>query len=102
MLTELIPELEITFELETMGRSFMELVILVDRLNKFGRTVMIDADTQDVKVYDRDGQITAWIDGAVKDRYVLYDADEVTTAERKTIKAYAGLPTGKTKEDGDD
>ena len=97
-MTELVPELEMTFELEiTNGRSFMELIVLADQLGKFGRTVMRDAATQDVKVYDRDGRMTCWISGAVKDRYVVYDVEEVTPAERKAIDAYAGLPTGERK-----
>lgn len=97
-MTELIPELKMTFELETAkGRNFMELIVLFSRLNKFGRTVAINAGTKDVKVYDRDGRMTCWISGAVQDRYVVYDAEEVTTAERKAIDAYAGLPTGEQK-----
>lgn len=92
---ELVPELEMTFELEiTKGRNFMQLVVLFDRLSKFGRTVTMDTATQDVKVYDRDGRMTCWISGAVQDRYVVYDVEEVTPAERKEIDAYAGLPTG--------
>lgn len=90
----LIPELTITGELETVGRNFMHLVILYSRLRKFGRTVAKDTTTQDVKVYDRDGRMVCWISGTVHDRYVVYDAEEVTTAERKAIDAYAGLPTG--------
>lgn len=102
-MTELIPKLEMTFELEiTKGRSFMEFVVLFDRLSKFGRTVTINAGTKDVKVYDHDGRMACWISGTVKDRYVVYDAEEVTPAERKAIDAYAGLPTGKSKEDEDD
>lgn len=93
----LIPELEMTFELETVGRDFMDLVILYDRLSKFGRTVAKDAATQDVKVYDRDGRMICQISGAVQDRYVVYDAEEVTAAERKAIDAYASLPTGERK-----
>lgn len=97
-MTELVPELEMTFELEiTNGRSFMELIVLADQLGRFGRTVMRDAATQDVKVYDRDGRMTCWISGAVQDRYVVYDAEEVTPGERKAIDAYAGLPTGERK-----
>lgn len=97
-MTELVPELEMTFELEiTNGRSFMELIILADQLSKFGRTVTKDAATQDVKVYDHDGRMTCWISGAVQDRYVVYDVEEVTPAERKAIDAYAGLPTGECK-----
>lgn len=96
-MTELIPELTITGELETVGRNFMHLVVLCDRLSKFGRTVTMDTATQDVKVYDRDGRTICWISGAVQDRYVVYDAEEVTAAERKAIDAYAGLPTGERK-----
>lgn len=102
-MTALVPELEITFELEiTKGRSFMEFVVLFDRLSKFGRTVTINAGTKDVKVYDHDGRMICWISGAVRNRYVVYDVEEVTTADRKAIDAYAGLPTGKSKEDEDD
>lgn len=90
----LIPEFGMTFELDTVGRDFMDLVILYDRLSKFGRTVTKDIATQDVKVYDRDGRMTCWISGTVQDRYVVYDAEEMTQAERKAIDAYAGLPTG--------
>lgn len=90
----LIPELTITGELEITGRSFMELVVLYDRLSKFGRTVTMDTATQDVKVYDHDGRMICQISGAVQDRYVVYDAEEVTAAERKAIDAYAGSPTG--------
>lgn len=97
-MTELVPELEITFELKTTkGRSFMELVDLFNRLSKFGHTVSINAGTKDVKVYDRGGRMVCWISGAVQDRYVVYDAEEVTAAERKAIDAYAGLPTGERK-----
>ena len=74
-------------------RDFMELVILYDRLSEFGRTVTMDTATQDVEIYDRDGRMTCWISGAVQDRYVVYDAEEITAAERKAIDAYAGLPT---------
>lgn len=84
------------FELETTEeRSFIDLVILYDRLSKFRRTVEKDTATQDVRVYDRGGRMVCWISGAVQDRYVVYDAEEVTAAERKAIDAYAGLPTGK-------
>lgn len=38
------------------------------------------------------GRMICWISGAVQDRYVVYDAEEVETAERKAIDAYAGLP----------
>lgn len=84
----------LTFELETAARDFMELVILFDRLSEYGHTVAKDTATQDVEVYDRDGRTVVWISGAVQDRYVVYDAEEVTAAERKAIDAYAGLPTG--------
>lgn len=90
----LIPELTITCELETAGRNFMHLVVLYDKLSKFGRTVTMDTATKDVEVYDRDGRMTCWISGTVQDRYVVYDAEEMTTAERKAIDAYAGVPTG--------
>lgn len=90
----LIPELAITGELDTVGRDFLELVILYDRLSKFGRTVTMDTATKDVEVYDCGGRMVCWISGAVQDRYVVYDAEEMTQAERKAIDAYAGLPTG--------
>lgn len=96
-MSELIPELTIAGELETVGRDFMDLVILYDQLSKFGRTVAKDTATQDVKVYDHDGRMICWISGAVQDRYVVYDAEEVTAAERKAIDAYASLPTGERK-----
>lgn len=82
----------ITGELETVGRDFMDLVILYDKMSKFGPTVAMDTGTKDVKVYDRDGRMICWISGTVQDRYIVYD--EVTAAERKAIDAYAGLPTG--------
>ena len=91
-MSELMPELTISGELETVGRGFIDLVILYDRLSEFGRTVSINAGTRDVEVYDRDGRTICWISGAVQDRYVVYDAEEVTAAERKAIDAYAGLP----------
>lgn len=84
-------------EMKIYRRSFWKFILLVDRLRKFGHMVEIDADTQDVKVYDCDGRMTAWISGAVQDRYVVYDAEGVTPAERKAIDAYAGLPTGERK-----
>ena len=93
----LIPKLDMTFELETVGRNFMHLVALFAQLSKFGRTVSINAGTKDVKAYDRDGRMICWISGAVQDRYVVYDAEEVETAERKAIDAYAGLPTEERK-----
>lgn len=93
-MTELIPELTIAGELETVGRNFMHLVVLYDQLSKFGRTVSINAGTRDVRVYDRDGRMICWISGTVQDRYVVCDAEEVTTAERKAIDAYASIPTG--------
>lgn len=94
-MSELIPKLTIAGELEiTKGRSIMELAALFSQLSKFGRTVSINAGTKDVKVYDRDGRTICWISGAVQDRYVVYDAEEITQAERKAIDAYAGLPTG--------
>lgn len=58
---------------------------------------MIDAGTKNVKAYDRNGRMTCWISGAVHDRYVVYDAEEITAAERKAIDAYAGLPTERRK-----
>ena len=90
----LIPELTMSFGLDTVGRNFMHLVVLYDRLSKLGRTVTMDTATKDVKVYDRAGRMTCWISGTVQDRYVVYDAEEMTQAERKAIDAYAGLPTG--------
>lgn len=81
-------------EMKTMRRSFWKLILLVDRLSKFGHMVEISADTQDVKVYDHDGRTVAWISGTVQDRFVLYDAEEVTLAENRAIEAYASLPTG--------
>lgn len=97
-MTELVPELEMTFELEIIkGRSFMEIIILADQLSKFGRTVEISTDTQDVKVYGHGGRTVAWISGTVQDRFVLYDAEEVTPTENRAIEAYASLPTGERK-----
>lgn len=97
MMAGLIPELTIAGELETVGRDFMDLVILYDQLSKFGPTVTMDTATKDVKVYDRDGRAICWISGAVQDRYVVYDAEEMTQAEREAIDAYAGVPTGERK-----
>lgn len=93
-MSELIPVFTVSGELETVGRNFMHLVVIYDRLSKFGRTVTMDTGTRDVKAYDRDGRMTCWISGTVQDRYVVYDAEEMTQAERKAIDAYAGLPTG--------
>ena len=93
-MTGLIPVFTVSGELETVGRNFVHLVVLYDKLSKFGRTVTKDIATQDVKVYDRDGRMTCWISGTVQDRYVVYDAEEISHAERKAIDAYAGLPTG--------
>lgn len=71
---------------------------LVRELAKGGHDVVLEANTHDVQVYDKlENKIEnkiAWINGAIQDRFIVYDVEAISGAENKAIEAYAGLPVG--------
>lgn len=67
---------------------------LVRELAKGGHDVVLEANTHDVQVYDKLENKIAWINGAIQDRFIVYDVEAISGAENKAIEAYAGLPVG--------
>ena len=67
---------------------------LVRELAKGGHDVVLEANTHDVQIYDKLENKIAWINGAIQDRFIVYDVEAISGAENKAIEAYAGLPVG--------